>query len=487
VKAWAVLLLVLLVPTGSAASVAGTLTVRHADADEALFTAHPQAAYVGGFQGLRSWTFTASTVDVDWFDKANQRVGSLIVTPPNQPMQERSYEVHDVRGSLRDLAPWPDGWMGVYDAPGTSLHPLEAGNVSWSPLAQTIVGMDSVTPEAAPQPDANYFALRVLGPTLAYEVGGRVRLDGDLVVKLQGLNLSLQARENLSFVDTGRTGDAGPLGQYHDSWATLTMRNASLTLDTRVPLAAASTQVLLAQCGAVGADATGGQLQVGDQQGVTDGPTRLVGRLAGSLTATKDDAGQTDAVLRIEGDAAVAGVRYAPASPEGSPFPATAALLVGGTVLAAGAAAWGVRRFARRPGLTVEQCMDLSERAIEQGAWGLALDWNTQALAMVPRHPRLLADRGTILESSGRVDEALDAYRRAAEAGDDGEGEILLARLLLRFDSSSDEAQGAIVAALRKSPEMVFEIEEEDEYRELRAKPRVQQAVRDARRATERR
>lgn len=483
-------LLVLLAPLASAAAVAGTLTASAINATAAVYRAHPQGAFLDDFSGLQAWQLRASRVDVQVFNRTSMTTPITRIQDPTEHTAEASYSLHDVAATLLDASPQPQSFFGLYDTAGSMVEGLDGQDVSWTPSQGTTLGAggDS-SPEPTPDPALNHFNKPVAGPTLVYEARGRFGFSGDLVMKFRGLNLTLQARENTSILQTYHANVGVPVGTSIDVWAYVTLTNATLTLQTRAPLKLASSDVVILSCDALGLEATGGQVEVDGQPGTPEGAARFVGRLSARLVAGQEG-GSADASVSLEGDAAVEGVRYAPVSPaaarSGLAF-AVGLLLLGSVAVAGGVAAWRLTRRARAPPLSVEECIDLAERAMEQHAWGVALEWNGRALLQVPDHPRLLADRGTILEALARVEEAVEAYRRAAAAGRDGEGEILLARLLLRFDPASVEACQAIVGALAKSPEMVYEVEAEPEYRVARGQARVQAALREAHRATERR
>jgi tetratricopeptide (TPR) repeat protein len=125
----------------------------------------------------------------------------------------------------------------------------------------------------------------------------------------------------------------------------------------------------------------------------------------------------------------------------------------------------------------VARFLEAAQVASEDGKPLLAREWTQRALRLAPADPRVLLDHGYYCAQSGDFDAALAAYEAAALRSSDGDPDFLAGELLGRERGQWDEAAARVVAALEKSPELVFELESRPHLARLLARGEVRDAM----------
>lgn len=125
--------------------------------------------------------------------------------------------------------------------------------------------------------------------------------------------------------------------------------------------------------------------------------------------------------------------------------------------------------------LSAEDYAILASSAADCEEWGRALGFIQHAKRLAPTSARLSLDEGYFLQELGRLDEAAAAYQVASELTSAGDAQFLLGLLLARL-GRADDAALAIIEAMRRSPEVALDVEEEPDLGGLARDPRVRRA-----------
>lgn len=131
------------------------------------------------------------------------------------------------------------------------------------------------------------------------------------------------------------------------------------------------------------------------------------------------------------------------------------------------------------PPLTVEELVALAEHAADQEEWARALRFLRLAIAKAPTSARLRFDEAYFLESLGRPNAALEAYRGASELTQDGEPLFHAGRLLLRLGREAD-AIAAFAMAFERTPELVLDVDGDPDLASVATTPAFRKARRRA-------
>lgn len=486
VQGAAALLLVLLlavVPLAHAAAIASFTTGSSVHLPDATtFRLEPAAVYIGGTDEFLSLELVMPLVHVDVRTSTATEllVGDNVVDGPAR-VSVRSYDLHDavlqiVPGSI-------DGFLGIYPHPGSDAEVVSEGAATLAPETALRVGGLFSNQGSDGDPANPDYGRTFSGPVLDLHAGGTLTYTGPGVVKLNGPAVLVSARENVTRMETGRrfSSDAA-VREVNETWAVLTFDDATLTArHPRMQLAADSAGLTWSGAATVG-DMDGqvtsdGDTYVGHGERVT-----LDGDFDGVATS-ESSGGRAVAAVQVEG--VLASTSLAPASRAVTPAPewrpVGLGILLGATVMGAGlSGALLYRRRARRavPDLTVEQCRDLADAAMENLRFADALEWLEKAQALAPASARLWMDKGYCHASLGDVPEALAAYDRASDLSSDGEADLLAASLLLRAGAPDhDAAERHVERALARSPAMALEVQLDNVFDPLRRRPRFARAM----------
>ena len=479
------LLLLLLAPLATAADSArftteGALRLP----PDATVELSPQAVYVNGTSDVSEITLLAPRVVLDVAMHEAPQVGIADVSVAGTSKGgSRRYELHDVVLTL--AAPGP-GYVGIYPAAGARAGLVAEGGLTLIPQPALQVGGVVNQPDEAIAGQSGY-GRTLAGPILDVRTHGLLTYEGPGVLKLNGPRVTIEALENTSTFDTGTLlrGEP-PLRVINETWVVLTFDQGLVTL--RHPrMQVAADEAGVAWTGTAFVDAMRGELQTSDGTYAAAGEgATLDGDFAGDVAAQRSPGGQAIASAQLEG--ALASTSLSPVSRTAAPAPARKALDLGVLVVASvvvgvsGALLYGRHRLRQAaPDLTVEQCRDLADAAMENLRFSDALEWLEKAQVLAPSSARLWMDKGYCHASLGDVPEALAAYARASALSTDGEADLLAAGLLLRAgEPDLDEAERHVERALERSPAMALEVHLDSVFDPLRDRPRFARTLRRA-------
>lgn len=478
------LILLLAAPLATADSARFTTGAALGLPAESSVTVAPHAIYLNGTTDLVELTLVASRVVVDlaMHEAPQVGVGDVLVAGTSNGGVRR-FELHDVEVRLTSTGP---GYAGVYPRAGATAGLLAEGGLTLLPQAALQVGGVVNQDEAAAVGQSGY-GRTLAGPVLDVRTDGLLTYAGPGVLKLNGPDVLITARENTTRVDTGTRlhGDA-PLRRINETWVLLTFDQATLTArHPRMQVAAEEADVSWDGTAYV-ADMRG-ELRTGEgAYAATGEAATLDGAFEGRVRAQRGPAGQAVAAAQLEGT--LASTSLAPASRATSPAPLLRVFDV--SILVAASVAVGVsgallygrrRRRAAEADLSVDQYRDLADAAMENLRFADALEWLEKAQATAPSSARLWMDKGYCHASLGDVPAALAAYARASQLSTDGEADLLAAGLLLRAgDGDLDAAERHVERALERSPAMALEVHLDNAFDPLRERPRFRRVLRRA-------
>lgn len=478
---WLVVLVVALAtfPTALAAPVQGQLVLDGIRFDEgAVGHLDLHALYSNDTSRVTRFELTARTVELRVWWTEGPEVRLVQVNPAVAPEVKSDTRIlTDARIALAGDA--NAGWLGVRWVPGAdaTLDPRSA----IEPRASSEVGTPATMPDTEDD-DKAYFMEPLRVPHLLVTGPTGLRIEGNGSVRLSGLDLDIESRENRSRLDTGVFRDDAPVGNKRVVWATLTFMDGAVAVDG---LANAQAQALAADLRWSGAARLRG----------AEGDLHGEGRdwLAAARDETLDGAFQAtlapgergiraDLAGDLDGGTLVAMTRApAPAAQAAEALPW---LLLGLGVLVGGAATYGVARaraHARHRDATPEDLLDLALQALEAGDHERALAWVRRARRLAPASERLMLEEAAILDASGDAEGALKAYRAIAEGTRDAEACWHLARGLARAGAHPDDVAPWVAESLARDPILVFEVEEDEALAEVATRPDVKAAVTAAR------
>lgn len=381
------------------------------------------------------------------------------------------------------------GWFGIVASPGATMQ-LSADSLQAS--ARTILTTAGANTAAGTTggtddyPAAPEFHREFLSPNVNGTGIGNLTLRGPGEIKFLGPDVLVKATENTTTIRTGASEtSAGNPGSETKEWVYLEFSDSNVSLDSAAPILLAAKQVTAFSLdGVVNAGAAG----------------RVDGRLTGSA-APANNGRELD--VRLAGDVRstnVASIRVVPAAPVRSGIPPWIGVLGIGAVVGGGVyAAVIVRRErARRAATTATRPVVMlpviapilarqaavyerrAHEARDDGAFDKAEALMERAVRKDPaRRGELLCEKGTILVSTGRVQEALTVFEEAAKWADDGEAESLAADCALTLDMPG-HAERLLLRALDRPhlDQMVLErIAHDSIFSALREHESVQQAI----------
>lgn len=361
-------------------------------------------------------------------------------------------------------------WIGSYSRQPATAHIADVSFLRLQGATDASLG-PAMPPEREPDPRLQSYGRAYSRPIVSVHADGDVVLTGSFAIKLSGIDLRVEARENTSTLTTSMNTEGT---QARHQWAFLELEDARVHLRSSSAIELVGTYADALWSGEASVQDPEGQFHEG-ARGYSDLPPQLL--LAGDITADLRPlaTGGLGVALGGELTATNAGARIAlPAGAERAlAWPLGALLLV---AVAVGSYAIASRRGRSAPRLTPEGWVGLADDAAARREFGLAAEYVERALAAAPKHPRLLVDRAFYLAEAGEFDAAVDAYAQAARAGEDGQAEFLLTRLYL---SIGDErrAAGWFVEALAKEPSFALEAADDPLLDALRSDASVQAAL----------
>lgn len=476
-KAWRLAvpaLLVLLLPSASAAS--GTLALE-AEGELRLTSVteiglQVAAGFTSAGDSLATMRLDCPDLKLTTYELRTLSTGQLDVTSGNshQPYR-RTHATLEISQALAD------GWMGLYPAePAPSLTLTEVDHLTLHPASRSVLGNAPSTPEAAPRPERASFATAVGAPHFVFNHSGGALFEGVLRLKLSGVVLDVRSDEGVESFDLRSSPPSPPAAPERvRRWAYLECAEGRLSLGAGDDLQVAATAAVIEGARALSTYAQEATLElVGSEGSALDQAITIEGDLSGELApALRSGAVVTSG--RLSGEVTAASIAIPVASPVASVLSMWPLALAVGAVLGGGAATYALwKRGGTR--LSVDQLVDLANQSAELGHYGAALEWLDQALARVPNHPRILADRAFFLSQLGDTAGAIAGYEAAAAASQDGEAHLMLARLLVEL-GDPDAAADAVCSALGRSPQMVFEVLDDPTLDRLAGAPPVARAI----------
>jgi tetratricopeptide (TPR) repeat protein len=130
------------------------------------------------------------------------------------------------------------------------------------------------------------------------------------------------------------------------------------------------------------------------------------------------------------------------------------------------------------PALAAEYYVGLAEQALQFGEHAKALHYISLAREAAPASSDVATTMAFVLGEMGHYDEALAAYEEASRLDpSDGEADLNAARLAAQAGKPPEEVESFILRALERSPEFVFDVEEDVEFRPLAIRPAFRQAL----------
>jgi hypothetical protein len=369
------------------------------------------------------------------------------------------------------------GWAGFYPSPQATIAATSSAGQPVEPRTDSTLTSregDGVNPAPDPGPSSPSFFVRVKEDHLATAVRGRVEASGAGALKIMGLDLRADARENSTDHRTGTTEEAGAVRHQTVAWLYVQFENATWSLATGAPLTLATQDIRARSTGTVHFRALDKVVRLGDVEYSphADGD-EASGALAAALAPSKDTPGA--ATLRLQGQFTTSMVRVAePPGSEASWLPlgvglvASGGLVTGGLLLYRRRARRGRPSRARRVrpdphadvvaaapailyGPTYEE---QAEEAAEANDYGAAAALAGRARRDRPASKILALKEGVYLLKAGAAGEAVRAFDTAARLGDDGEAEFWAALCSARL-RRDDVAELYIARALDRAPSRV--------------------------------
>lgn len=481
-RAWACVALTILLalPPAAAEAVTGKLVAEGQLVlpEGTLASGPPTALFLGDTQGLIRLQFFAPRLHVeDWYENSTG-----LPTSDHPLLGDSLHGIPaswDLTGAKGDLQGGDaSGWMGAYFDGRQVVEATSQGRMNLS--AQTKEKFGEVTdPQAGSAPDQPHYNQDQTSLHLSWEVPGALRITGPWTLKLEGPDVRISSDQNVTSITTGKEHQFGGF-RIHEEWLTLTAEGdgAYVTIESAAPVRLATPLANVAWVGSAEVEAVSGALTTptATYSPTTRQPVTLEGSLHASLVPSDPEMRFVDVILRgdLQSSTLGATVHEAPFDPAS---PKWLGSILGGLTLLVGLAV-GLHVHARkgRP-LTVDQLLELADRAAEDGKFEVAREWSAKALALMPDHPRVLIDHGFFSAQCGETQEALDAYVKASALSDSGEPEFLAAQLLLKRLGKEGEAADWLLKALEKAPELLFEIEETPEFKPLLRREDVRLAV----------
>lgn len=470
----AIVLVSLTAGTASAATVEGALALDepaefHAPA---RFDAVGLALYVNATEDLDAFTLSAERVVVHTFYRRYVEV-PLVTTNVGTPieMRDATYTLTNVTLRLADGS--QEGWLGVY--PSAARFGVDAADGALAlARADGAVG-NSPTEEAEPDPRFNAYAVGRSDPHVLLDARGAFGASGDVLLKIEGLDVDVRAAENATIMRTGieRSGGPGPR-ERTESWLFLDAEAATVESagDAEVRamgglMRAAWNGELTSTLGAEGELRSDSAAFHGGA-----GPLRLAGDLSAVLSPETKPGGVTLA-LELTGELSSSNLARVsvPLAQRATLWP----WIVLAVALVAGAGSYALLRRSRA--LDFDDLVELGHLAMEADRPGEALGWFQKARRLAPTSAALALDEAFCHEQLGEVDAALATYAVASGLSQDGEADLSRARLILRLEGEADpRVEPLLLQALDRTPELVFDVEELVE----RPSPTLREAMRRA-------
>lgn len=372
-----------------------------------------------------------------------------------------------------------DGFLGVYTVPGARLA-TEEGRVEAVPAATSEIGNPETTD--GENPGSIAYLQRITTPHLLTDVSGGFSYSGLGLLKLRGPDVEIQSA-NRTQHETGTT-----TGTAERTVRMLVLRfetPATVTVEGAPFQAALADGAEAAWDGVLRFTPTDGALRSARREYAADGrAAELTGAFSAHLRALG-----SSARMDLTGD-----LQETTLAPQVATTPSPAfvmswlVVLVGAAVVAgagSGAAVafsflWRRLQKARRQvemPYTLEECVAALHQDMAAEEHERALGWIRLARRAAPASARLLEAEAFCLARLGEQQEALLRYAEANKLSSEGHA-AFGAALLLREEGDEAEISRWLRDALRKTPSLVVETEED--FAAVCASPDMQGALEEA-------
>lgn len=464
--------------------------------------AWPIAALVGGnSQGDGPLAFTSFLLQADKITLTEYSMSAVYVIPPllkpayvgTQPVAEHQV-LYGVKISVIG-EPQP-GYLGLN---GTTAATSAAFTTN---ALATLKAIDSshlkTADSSSSSRDDSTYQNEVRFAHLGGSVPGTMRLHGPAELKVWGITLLVEHSNGTEEIRTGLPPtveqDSGsptaPARGGEERWVVIEAENLSLEATPNQPWQLASGPAALRWSGTAAFHATDGTLdEAGKITSTVRRAVKLSGVFNGEMLALQNP-GAVHAQFSVEGEPLFTSGSSRTSLPD-SGFGFTAAILVGVAVGAVaggmgGALVWRRHRAKAQvvpvtpveqeaeesaqptPDLAAEYYVGLAEQAIQFEDYSKALHWITLAREAAPTSANVVTTQAYVLGELGQYDEALAAYEEAAQLDpSDGEADLNAGRLAAQAGKPPEVVEAFVLRALERTPEFVFDVEEDPEFRPL--------------------
>lgn len=357
--------------------------------------------------------------------------------------------------------------------------------------------------------DANPAYYRIVSsPHALVSAPGELSFEGEGKMKLYGMTLALSHDESDQGDDRIRTGgwyeteggleESPEAGFYIQSWVIITGGNLRFQASSPQGWKLAGGETLLDWHGAAAFRATSGTLET---------PSTVYGAsrsspilLDGTFQATLETVGvnTVSSRLQVTGDLdqtnlPVTQTKAVLPTPGGASTLLWVGLIVGVAVAAGGVVQWRRRAGSRAvaaavvpaapepilsPAMAAEYYVGLAEQALQFDDHAKALHWISLAREASPTSSDVATTMAYVLGELGEYDEALAMYEEASRLDpSEGEADLNAARLAARAGKPAEVIEALVLRALDRSPEFVFDVEEDLEFRPLAVRASFREAL----------
>lgn len=464
-----------------------------------LLSFTPLLAFTNGTKGLESLDLRAPQATLHLFERPFTEADAAGLNykhlggTDHTPLKLRNLHLRagEVKGN---------GYLGMYPDRASLGHFTPLIETTLQPQEQSRITTKVMLlhlGDEEPDRFARHYDVSVQEPHMDWSAPGTLRYEGDGAIKVFGVDLIVESAELAGTFRTGieRESDFA-LREGAFRWALIEFTNGTMEATSATPWRLDATQVDVRGEGhmtmlKVRHDA-GASPSAPHARRATD---RLEGQLDATLTVQRAAAGLFTRVDVRQGTLASAAEAAPPSAqstravapgPAAWPLPllGLALVLAGGG--AAGAYAALRRREPHMP-FSPEDCREAGAAAASEEDWALAAEWFERGAKLAPTSARMHADLAFALSQIGDHDGALRHYATASRHSQDGEADFNGALAAIAAGRPPEEVETWLARALRRSPEYVLHIEDDEEFDPLRDRPAYRRIVATAWREVERR
>ena len=478
------LLAVLMAPLGSAAKDEGTFLVLRETTfpPGARLTFDPLLVLDADTLGLTELQVNAPSARLRVFEQRLLRVSTDVVmwTHALETREATDVMLHSPRISL--LGGSEEGFIAFQTGPTASATFEAASEVTLEARARTSEANFEYAVVGENESDANlpYYRCVVRVPHMFAEGSGFLHYSGPGGLKLLGPNLWVDSEEWRGALRTGIESDSGEAAERMiRRWVVLEFTDAEVSMSSETAWKLAASSFGVDWTGAASFSPLEGELDAKGAHYRSSGQRTLVrGTFEGHLLPLKRD---TTLLTRfdLQGtlDSTTLRAQSVPLAAQVSRNPMVSPwLFVGVAVVVAAAGGYRVaivrKRGATAPlrPLSVEECLDAGSAAASQDDWPEAAVWFVRAHELAPTSARMCADAAFALSQIADHDGALRLFEEASRLSTDGEADFNGALAALRANRPDEEVERWLARCLLRSPEMVLNLDEDEEWAHLRGR-----------------